>query len=342
MPYLGPGPTFGSLDKQTLIPDSIETTFNLNYTVSNPESLLVNYGGVIQEPVVSYDTGGATITFTFTPQTDTMLYVVFLGKQIDIATPAANTVNELSLQSAVLDILSVDGGSPLAKHKNLVIIRPTVTTVDIDADSVLVTDGSGRLFATQTVNLTATITTSGANGLDTGTEASSTWYHLWVIYNGTTVASLMSLSSTAPTMPSGYTFKGYVGAIRNNGSSDLVAISQKGVHVSSSGLTAILTSGSATTTTSIDASGAVPTTAKIMNIQLRVDHPTPDTASTIHIYSDSGSSYKGAELKNPGTLIPNGASGGVGRVPLLTPQTIWYGVDSANEDGFVWVYGWEY
>ena len=62
-------------------------------------------------------------------------------------------------------------------------------------------DSSGVPYRATAVNLTVDITVSGVNGLDTGSEAASTWYYIWVIYNGTTVAGLLSTSATAPTMP---------------------------------------------------------------------------------------------------------------------------------------------
>lgn len=71
------------------------------------------------------------------------------------------------------------------------------------------------------LSVSASLTTSGANGLDTGTEANSTWYHVWVIWNGSTAAALLSLSATSPTMPSGYVNKVRVGAIRNDASGNL-------------------------------------------------------------------------------------------------------------------------
>lgn len=64
-------------------------------------------------------------------------------------------------------------------------------------------------------NLQIDITVGGVNGLDTGAEAGSTWYYIWVIWNGATASGLFSLSSTAPTMPGGYTHKALVGAVRN-------------------------------------------------------------------------------------------------------------------------------
>ena len=70
----------------------------------------------------------------------------------------------------------------------------------------------------------ANLAASGAGGLDTGSEASSTWYYVWVIGNAETgaVAGMFSLSSAAPTMPAGYTLKRRVGEVRNDAGSDFL------------------------------------------------------------------------------------------------------------------------
>jgi hypothetical protein len=56
---------------------------------------------------------------------------------------------------------------------------------------------------------------TGAGGLDTGSMSDDTWYYVWVVGKSDgTVAGLLSLSSTDPTMPSGYDYKRRVGAWR--------------------------------------------------------------------------------------------------------------------------------
>ena len=73
---------------------------------------------------------------------------------------------------------------------------------------------------------------AGANqgGLDTGSEANSTWYHVFAIRNPATLAvdALFSTSVSAPVMPSGYTQKRRLGAVRNDGSGNLLAFVQRG------------------------------------------------------------------------------------------------------------------
>jgi hypothetical protein len=61
--------------------------------------------------------------------------------------------------------------------------------------------------------------TAMAGALDTGSIANSTWYHVWLIERVDTgvVDVLVSLSATAPTMPTNYTRKRRIGAMKTMG-----------------------------------------------------------------------------------------------------------------------------
>ena len=131
--------------------------------------------------------------------------------------------------------------------------------VDVDADAIILEDSSNEFYQALDVNLTVDITASGVNGLDTGSEASDTWYYVWVIYDGTTVAGLLSTSATAPTMPSGYTYKKLVTSVRNDSSSDFIQYSQEGNYIEYLENTSkVLTGQSDITFTDVDCSGSVP------------------------------------------------------------------------------------
>ena len=52
--------------------------------------------------------------------------------------------------------------------------------------------------------------------MDTGTITASTWYAVHIATDGTTVIGLLSLSATAPILPTGYTFSARVGWIRTD------------------------------------------------------------------------------------------------------------------------------
>lgn len=136
--------------------------------------------------------------------------------------------------------------------------------MDIDADETILQNDSGSSFMASSVNETVDITVSGVNGLDTGSEAGSTWYFIWSIAKvDGTVDSLLSLSSTAPTLPSGYTFKSLVGAVRNDSSSNFIPITQNGNKVEYDAVQGIKDGGfTASVWTAQSLAAFFPTTAK--------------------------------------------------------------------------------
>jgi hypothetical protein len=91
----------------------------------------------------------------------------------------------------------------------------------VSADEIVVSSAANAYQTLRSVSLTIAGTTTGANALDTGTIAASTWYTVWVIWNGTTTAGLLSLGTSAPTsLPSGYTHYARVGWIRTDGTAN--------------------------------------------------------------------------------------------------------------------------
>lgn len=138
-----------------------------------------------------------------------------------------------------------------------------LSDITVTADELEVQDSNGNVVRLTDVAVSAVLSNAGANGLDTGAEASSTWYYGWVIWNPATqtVAALLSTSASAPTMPSGYTHKALVTAVYNNGSSNLVPFQQKSFTAWFESPVAVLSGGSASTETAISLTTAVPTAA---------------------------------------------------------------------------------
>tara|TARA_B110000438_G_scaffold16131_2_gene15155 strand:+ start:258 stop:578 length:321 start_codon:yes stop_codon:yes gene_type:complete len=96
MAYIGRGLELGEFAKTSITTaNGVLTAFNvLKFNVSQ-NSLLVVYGGVIQEPGVSYTTSSTTITFTSAPASGTTLYIIYLGKElISIGNPTAAEVSD--------------------------------------------------------------------------------------------------------------------------------------------------------------------------------------------------------------------------------------------------------
>ena len=81
----------------------------------------------------------------------------------------------------------------------------TNAAVNVSADELVLADAANTYLTLRNISLTINNAVMGANGLDAGTLTASTWYAVHVIYNPTTdtVAGLLSLSDTVPTMPSG-------------------------------------------------------------------------------------------------------------------------------------------
>ena len=87
-----------------------------------------------------------------------------------------------------------------------------------------------RLPSAMTKTLSAWVVGSGNGSLDTGSVTLSSWYHVHLIRKDSdgTIDVLLSLSPSAPTMPSGYTSRRRIGSIRTNASSQVVNFSQNG------------------------------------------------------------------------------------------------------------------
>ena len=212
--------------------------------------------------------------------------------------------------------------------------------VDISADEIILQDAAGNPMRVLSLNTTADITASGAGGLDTGSEAVSTWYHLWVIARADGAKSVIfSTSATAPTLPAGYTHKAYTGTWYNGADGHLKAAYQKGTRVVLGELRAEVSGGTATSYTSFAI--LVPSTARIWH-------------GHIAVYANNGI----------GCAFVATDGGGLGSMPLTgydtsdgtafqvanhcviqTAQTLYYRIQTsgyATTGANVYTGGWEY
>lgn len=150
---------------------------------------------------------------------DPVLVANVVGLQTALDAKAAST--HTHAQSNVTNLVS-----DLAAKASITNRREYFPTIAHAADTehdltlgaarIWVSDGSTeRLidFASLTKRIDASWA-AGTNqgGLDTGSVGNSTWYYVWAIFNSTTGAAdyLISASTSAPTMPSGYTFKRFL------------------------------------------------------------------------------------------------------------------------------------
>ena len=104
-----------------------------------------------------------------------------------------------------------------------------------------------KLTANITKNLGIFVVGNNNGSLDAGTVSADTWYYSYIIYNPTTQVNdiLMSLSASAPTMPSGFTKKRRIGSFKTNSSSQVTSfIRRNGVVTFGSPYTAYAGNGS--------------------------------------------------------------------------------------------------
>lgn len=158
-------------------------------------------------------------------------------------------------------------------------------SVAVTADAVCVKNAAGQQKVLNGLALAINSATTGANGLDAGALAASTWYSVWVIWNGATAAGLLSLSETAPALPAGYTHKARVGWIRTDGTANKypLAFTQRGAKVRYEVL-----AGSNVTSYPAVASGIASSP-----IEASLANHVPPTAAAAHMAAGCVSGYVG-------------------------------------------------
>lgn len=220
-------------------------------------------------------------------------------------------------------------------------------------DEIVVESNANTYKTLRSVSLTIAGTTTGTNALDTGTIAVSTWYSLWVIWNGTATAGLMSLSVTAPTMPSGYTHKARIGWIRTDetGNKYPLSFAQFGRHVTykpstGSNLTGLRTmasgvAGNISTPTfvAVALGTFVPPTASIISVLGA--HSSVATAGTM-IVAPNNSYGNTLSITNPCPIDTNSTNGNTARGMadmLIETNNIYWA--NALSTGAIFCRGWQ-
>ena len=214
------------------------------------------------------------------------------------------------------------------------------TQIDITADAASLRSASNLSIYVSSVSVTVNFSTVGANGIDTGSIAASTWYHVYLINNGTTTAGLVSLSATAPTLPSGYTYVMRVGAMRTNASSQLLKTLQYGNRTQyiATGATAstnlpTMASGLASAWTAVSVSNFVPPTApRIIGIINNANNSSLIQVAPNNSYLTNFSSVNGSALWSNNY-------GGNGMFDfVLESSNIYWGAQSPQQS--IFAFGW--
>jgi hypothetical protein len=230
-----------------------------------------------------------------------------------------------------------------AVHVGLQITSSGGTTATITGANLVLNDSNFDAVYTGAVSLTCNLSTGGANGLDTGSPSYPNWYHIWVISNGSTVASLLSLSATSPAMPVGYSYKARVGAVNYSTLGIIQPFIQNGHNVQYVNTTTqrlpLMASGTASLWTAVSTATFVPPTAASIQVLLQGFSINATKAAPNNSYGDVSSTTTAPAPLVAGWMAGSTAEWGTsfGTFTLESSDIYWYG---AGSNSALYCMGW--
>lgn len=231
----------------------------------------------------------------------------------------------------------------------------TGAVVNVDAINLLLSDGTNSYIASAPSKVMDLTGTAGVESVEAGT-LSAGWWHIWVIYNGTTVSTVASASTTWGSLDktniSGYTYYGYVGAVYATSSTVVRPFNQLADTVALVTPIAALGGSTATTTTTLNIAGLVPPNAKSVKMNGSRLHTSPSIA----VYNVFAYVYSKPHITDKGDVWQWGGPEGhvsattfyhlsSGSVMLLTPQIVYHHINASGGSASslsLDVTGWKY
>ena len=192
------------------------------------------------------------------------------------------------------------------------------------------------------LNLVVDTTPGVAGGMDIANSANPTigkWYHIWAIFNPTTgqMGGFLSLSDGAtttpqyPSLPSGYTYKAYMGAIYRHAGNGFATMLQRGksAFCGQADLPVVVSNGTSTTYAAL--TPTVPSNASAVKLNYKFASGT------------NGYGYFSLDGVNLWGQIFSSTSFtwmGEMEMPLNLSQQFYYKVDAYNGTFWIYVNGW--
>jgi len=336
---------FGEIDFSPSANRAVMRVFSGTPLVLGGDNVLITLNDTNRIPTAQLEVdGGMRLNTTVTkPTCDSTQRGTFWVTQ---AASGANDNVEVCRKDAAdaytwASMLPTTGAVGLSGYQNLKITTPANNqSVSITATRVVVVDNNNVPQVLKNVSQTINLSTNGVNGLDTGTLAANTGYYLYIIYNGTAVAGLASTSATAPSLPSGYSYRALLGwCTTDNIASpfNIAEFTQIDDEYIWNVPKLVLNGGSATTATPIYLSaGQVQTYAvvppgitksisgKILGNGGNTNYLNPTT------FSSNANAYFAVMAWMSGS-----GEGSFSKLPLLEDQTFYYTVTSGNSNIYI-------
>lgn len=218
--------------------------------------------------------------------------------------------------------------------RNLVMsVTAASASATLTADEIIVeTALGGTRYCLPAFNKTVNLATTGAGGMDTGTAPVNGYVALYAIWNPSTqTAALLAKNATAgvqtqvysgANMPAGYTASALVSVWPTNGSSQFVPAYQADREISYPPVSALSTTTSQASPTSLSIAGAVPPNARTVSGYLSMG-ATAAANTTSNVFSSS--TAIGIQPMSVGSA-PAGFTPSTifSRLAIITSQTIFY------------------
>lgn len=221
-----------------------------------------------------------------------------------------------------------NAGGVAGGFRNLKITFAT-STATVTADALTMDAGGGSTVGLTSVSVSASLASSGANGLDSGSVANNTLYYLWIIRKSSdgTLGALWSTSSTSPTLPSGYDQKMLISGNRTDGSAHVYAATQTGRKFMYTSWPELVTNQTQASWTSIDTTLFVP--AALSNICFGTVGPSASNNGAAAVTNDSGATYGYGNRNQFYYGIAAGTAGqptlqGAFQLDIITANTLYY------------------
>ncbi len=160
---------------------------------------------------------------------------IFLADTADYVMAANEVLTLIRIGTSWYEIARSPGLSviPRGYIDGFVLVNGTDSDHDINISAGICRDSSDAATLALTSTLTKQIDAtwavgSNAGGLDTGSVANTTWYHIHIIRRSDTgvVDALFSTSVSSPTFPTNYDQSRRVGSVRTDSSANIIAFLQ--------------------------------------------------------------------------------------------------------------------
>jgi len=138
------------------------------------------------------------------------IWMLTTNNPIDVGTTPLNYARKDKFENSALQ-----GAS---RYKTI-LTNGKNSQIQVTAAEIIVKDNQGNSKTLKNVAFTINASAAGLNGLDSGALIASTWYSVYVVYNAATDSAGGIISTAAnPLLPGGYSYYGWIGDIRTDGS----------------------------------------------------------------------------------------------------------------------------